>query len=256
MSPSSPSTQKSAAQQGKLTREQKREEKRKKKAAKGPGPFAQMKQVYQMTRKSDPNITWILLLVALGVVLAFLLLGLLLGNWLTFLIIGIPVGVLVAMIVLSRRAERAAFGQIEGQTGAAGAALSTLRRGWIVEEQPVAINPRTQDLVFRAMGKPGVVLVTEGPAQRVGSLVTQERKKLNRVAPHVPVHVIKAGNGEGQTPLKQITKSMKKLEKTLTMQEVHAVSNRLSSLDQQRLPVPKGVDPMKARPDRKALRGR
>ena len=256
MSPSQSSAKNREAQQGKLTREQKREEKRKKKAAKGPGPFAQMKQVFQMTRKSDPNITWILLLVVLGVMLAFLLLGLLLNNWITFLIIGLPVGVLVAMIVLSRRAERAAFGQIEGQTGAAGAALSTLRRGWIVEEQPVAINPRTQDLVFRAIGKPGVVLVTEGPAQRVNNLVSQERRKLNKVAPNVPVHVIKAGNGEGQTPLKNITKSMKKLDKSLTMQEVHAVNNRLASLAQQRLPVPKGVDPMRARPDRKALRGR
>ncbi|WP_238148115.1 DUF4191 domain-containing protein [Rothia halotolerans] len=243
------------SKKGKLTREEKREEKRKKKAGKGPGPFAQMKQVYQMTKKSDPNITWILLLVALAVVLVFLVIGLLLGNWITFTIIGIPVGVLVAMIVLSRRAEKAAFGQIEGQTGAAGAALSTLRRGWIVEEQPVAMNPRSQDLVFRALGKPGVVLVTEGPSQRVNSLVNQERKKLNRVAPNVPVHVVKAGNDEGQVPLKKIAKSLKKLDKTLTMQEVHAVNNRLASLGQG-LPVPKGVDPMKARPDRRGLRGR
>jgi hypothetical protein len=243
------------SKKGKLTREEKREEKRKKKAGKGPGPFAQMKQVYQMTKKSDPNITWILLLVALAVVLVFLVIGLLIGNWITFTIIGIPVGVLVAMIVLSRRAEKAAFGQIEGQTGAAGAALSTLRRGWIVEEQPVAMNPRSQDLVFRALGKPGVVLVTEGPSQRVNSLVNQERKKLNRVAPNVPVHVVKAGNDEGQVPLKKITKSLKKLDKTLTMQEVHAVNNRLASLGQG-LPVPKGVDPMKARPDRRGLRGR
>jgi hypothetical protein len=243
------------SKKGKLTREEKREEKRKKKAGKGPGPFAQMKQVYQMTKKSDPNITWILLLVALAVVLVFLVIGLLIGNWITFTIIGIPVGVLVAMIVLSRRAEKAAFGQIEGQTGAAGAALSTLRRGWIVEEQPVAMNPRSQDLVFRALGKPGVVLVTEGPSQRVNSLVSQERKKLNRVAPNVPVHVVKAGNDEGQVPLKKITKSLKKLDKTLTMQEVHAVNNRLASLGQG-LPVPKGVDPMKARPDRRGLRGR
>lgn len=30
------------------------------------GTFAQMKQVYQMTKKSDPNIGWILSLSALG----------------------------------------------------------------------------------------------------------------------------------------------------------------------------------------------
>ena len=37
----------------------KREEKKKKKE-RTPGTFAQMKQVYQMTKKSDPNIGWIL----------------------------------------------------------------------------------------------------------------------------------------------------------------------------------------------------
>lgn len=43
----------------------KREEKKKKKE-RTPGTFAQMKQVYQMTKKSDPNIGWILSLSALG----------------------------------------------------------------------------------------------------------------------------------------------------------------------------------------------
>ena len=43
----------------------KREEKKKKKE-RTPGTFAQMKQVYQMTKKSDPNIGWILTLSALG----------------------------------------------------------------------------------------------------------------------------------------------------------------------------------------------
>ncbi|MCT1366635.1 MULTISPECIES: DUF4191 domain-containing protein [Kocuria] len=243
-----------SAKNGKLTREEKRAEKRKKKGDK-PGYFAQMKQLFTMTRKSDPNIGWILLTVALVILLVFLLVGVLLNNWITWLIIGVPVAALACVIILSRRAERAAFGQIEGQPGAAGAALSTLRRGWIVEEQPVAVNPRTQDLAFRALGRPGVVLVTEGPASRVNSLVAQEKKKLNRVAPNVPVHVIKSGNGEGQVPLKKITKTMKKYPKNLTQQEVHAVNNRLASLNKG-MPMPKGVDPMKARPDRKGLRGR
>lgn len=243
-----------SAKNGKLTREEKRAEKRKKKGDK-PGYFAQMKQIFTMTKKSDPNIPWILLTVALVTLLIFLLIGVLLHNWITWLIIGIPVAVLACVIILSRRAEKAAFGQIEGQPGAAGAALSTLRRGWIVEEQPVAVSPRTQDLAFRALGRPGVVLVTEGPSSRVNSLVAQEKKKLNRVAPNVPVHVIKSGNGEDQVPLKKITKVMKKYPKNLTQQEVHAVSNRLASLNKG-MPMPKGVDPMKARPDRKGLRGR
>ena len=140
-----------------------------------------------------------------------------------------------------------------GLVKAAGATLQDLGRGWIIEEQPVAFNPRTQDLVFRALGRPGVVLVTEGPAQRVRSLVGQERKRLHRLAPNVPVHVVNTGDGEGQVPLKRVSKTVRALPKKLTQQEVHEVSKRLSSLNRS-LPVPKGVDPMRARPDRKMMR--
>jgi hypothetical protein len=48
---------------------------------------------------------------------------------------------------------------------------------------------------------------------------------------------------------------MNKLNKELTKLEVNAVSKRISSLGS-RLPIPKGIDPYKARPDRKAARGR
>lgn len=243
----------SSSKQAQPTRDQKREEKKQKKAAKGPGYFAQMKQVYGMTKKADPNITWILLLAALGTLLVFLLIGVLLHNWITWLIIGLPVAVLVAVILLSRRARRAAYAQVEGQPGAAGATLQDLGRGWIVEQQPVAVNPRTQDLVFRALGRPGIVLITEGPVSRVGGLVNQERKRVRRIAPNVPVHVINTGNGEGEVPLKKVSKTVRDLPKTLTQQEVHAVNNRLTSLNRS-LPVPKGVDPMRARPDRRGMR--
>jgi hypothetical protein len=239
----------------KPTRAQKREAKKQRKAAKGPGFLGQIKQVYGMTRETEPNIGWWMLLLGLGVLLVFLLIGVLVGNWITWLLIGLPFAVLAASFYLSRRAERAAFARIEDQPGAAGAALSALRRGWIVEEQPVAMDPRTRDLVFRAVGRPGVVLVTEGPAGRVDKLVSKERRRIGPVIQNVPIHVIKTGKGEGQVPLRELSKQMKKLEKKLTQQEVQTVHKRMSTLGN-RLPIPKGVDPMRARPDRKAMRGR
>ena len=145
---------------------------RKPKPAKGPkqpGRLKQIGQVFQMTRRNDPNVVWFMLLAFLGIVAVGLAVGLLINNWITLLIISIPLGVLAATFILSRRAERAAFSQIEGQPGASGAALSVLRRGWILQDQPVAVNPRTQDAVFRAVGRPGIVLVTEGPSHRCAS---------------------------------------------------------------------------------------
>lgn len=226
-----------------------------KKKAKKPNGFQQFLQVFQMTRKADPNAVWLMLLVFLGVTAVSLLIGFLLDNWITGLIIGILLGVLGAVFILSRRAERAAYAQIEGQPGAAGAALNSLRRGWIVEEQPVAVNPRTQDVVFRALGRPGVVLVSEGPSVRVRQLVEGERKRLERILPNVPIHVIETGRDEGQTPLRSVASKMNKLKPALTKVEVSAVSKRIGSLGP-RLPIPKGIDPTRMRPDRRAMRGR
>ncbi len=227
------------------------------KPEKKPGRLKQMVDIFKMTRRSDPMVVWLMLLVFLGVIAVSLAVGFFAfnGNWITGLILGIPLGLLGAMLVLSRRAERAAFGQIEGKPGASGAALNTLRRGWVVEEQPVAVNPRSQDAVFRAVGRPGVVLVTEGPSHRVRTLVQAEQKKLNRILPNVTVHVIESGREEGQVPLAKVAKTVQKLKKELTKAEVSAVGKRISSLGS-RLPIPKGIDPYKARPDRKAARGR
>ncbi|MBT2555767.1 DUF4191 domain-containing protein [Arthrobacter sp. ISL-5] len=216
---------------------------------KKPSRLKQIGEVFNMTRRHDPMVPWLMLLAFLGVVAVSLVIGLLLENWITALIIGIPLGFLAATLILSRRAERAAFAQIENQPGASGAALSTLKRGWITEEQPVAVNPRTQDAVFRAIGRPGVVLVSEGPTHRVRPLVEAERKKLVRILPNVTIHVIESGRGEGQVPISQVAKKMNKLNKELTKTEVSAVSKRISSLGG-RLPIPKGIDPYKARPQR------
>ncbi|MCA4132749.1 DUF4191 domain-containing protein [Arthrobacter sp. M4] len=223
--------------------------------AKKPSRLKQIGEVFNMTRRHDPTVPWLMLLAFLGVVAVSLLVGLLLQNWITALIIGIPLGLLAATFILSRRAERAAFAQIENQPGASGAALSTLRRGWVTEEQPVAVNPRTQDAVFRAVGRPGVVLVSEGPTHRVKPLIDAERKRLSRILPNVTIHVIETGRGEGQVPISQVARKMGKLKNELTKVEVNAVSKRISSLGN-RLPIPKGIDPYKARPDRKAARGR
>ncbi len=224
---------------------------------KKPSRIKQMVDIFKMTRRHDPMITWLMLGAFLGLILVSLVVTLLVspGNWITGLLIGIPLGLLGALLIMSRRAERAAYSQIEGKPGAAGAALSSLKRGWIFDEQPAAVNPRTQDVVFRAIGKPGIVLVTEGPSTRVKSLVDAERRRLSRILPNVTITVIETGKGEGQTSIAKVTKQMNKLKGELTKVEVSTVNKRIASLGN-KLPIPKGIDPNKARPDRKASRGR
>lgn len=240
----------SQTKRGLFSRKPKAEKKNKE-----PGRLKQMAQVFQMTRRNDPMVVWWMLLAGLGVVAIGLLIGILINNWITMLLISIPLGLLAAIFILSRRAEKAAFSQLEGRPGAAGAAMSVLRRGWILKDEPVAAN-RHQDLLFMAVGRAGVVLVTEGPNGRVRELVTAERKRIGRVLPNVPISVINAGSDENQTPLHEVGKKMKKLPKQLSKLEVNAVDKRLTTLSINRLPIPKGIDPNKVRPSRRAMRGR
>ncbi|MHA7270590.1 DUF4191 domain-containing protein [Arthrobacter sp. HLT1-20] len=225
------------------------------KKTKKPSRIKQMVDIFKMTRRHDPMVTWLMLGAFLGPIALSLLVGFLFENWITGLLIGIPLGLLCALLIMSRRAERAAYSQIEGKPGAAGAALSSLKRGWIFDEQPASVNPRTQDVVFRAIGRPGIVLVTEGPSARVKGLVDAERRRLSRILPNVTITVIETGKGEGQVPIAQVTKKMNKLKNELTKIEVSAVNKRIASMGT-KLPIPKGIDPYKARPDRKASRGR
>jgi hypothetical protein len=249
--------QRERRQQDKIrAQETKADTKARKKANKKPGIFKQLGEVFSMTRAHDPKVVWWMALAFVGVLVLGLVVGLLLNNWITWLLIAIPFGVLAAVVIMNRMAERAAFARIDGRPGAAGAALSTLRRGWIVPEQPVAVSPKTQDAVFRAVGRPGVVLITEGPTNRVRPLVEKERKNMQRFLPNVPIQVVATGHGEGQVELHDLAKTLKRMKKTLTKVEVQAVDKRLASLGSTKMPIPKGIDPYRARPDRKSMRGR
>jgi hypothetical protein len=192
----------------------------------------------------------------------FVVLGIVFDHAIYLSVIGIPLAVMAAGIVMVRRTERAAYAQLEGQVGGGGAALGALRRGWFFEQQPVAVEAtRPGDLsaaamVFRAVGRPGVVLVAEGPQGRAQKLADKERKRISRVLPNVPVTVLRVGTGEGEVPVRKLVSKLQRMRPSLTKAEVTAVNKRLRALGSSPMPVPKGIDPMRARPDRKGLRGR
>lgn len=225
-------------------------------------PFKRIASVYKTIKAIDPQVTlWMLLafVVVLGV---GTLIGLLVGHVILALIVAIPFALLAAMIVLSRRGERAAFAQMEGQRGASIGGLSALRRGWYYDQEPVAADATkpseiaTAAVVFRALGRPGIVLLGEGPKHRVDKLFAKETKKVARVAPGVPVHTFIVGSGEGELAPRKIRMTLTKLRPELSKEEMPVVNKRLKSLPGIRQGVPAGVDPSRARMNRSALRGR
>src|SRR3712207_5694062 len=157
---------------------------------------AQIMQTYQMAKRTDPRLGLIILGVfVLGAAAGFGLMWLLPGSgWLSLVISivgGLLIGMLCALLVFGRRAQRAAYVQMEGQPAAAAGALQMLRRGWKVD--PVVGFTKQQDVVHRVVGPPGIVLVGEGSSpSRVRQLLATERKKHERVAYEVPIHEIVA----------------------------------------------------------------
>ncbi len=242
-----------------------RKESAKSNAPKKTKRFAQIRQVFTAARGVDPMIGWWMALASLGTLAVMAGIGLLINMPIYFLVLGIPLAALAASTVLSIRAKRAAYKSIEGQPGASGAALSSLRKGWYFEQQPVAAEAgRAGDMsstamVFRATGRPGVVLVVEGPAARATKLGEAERKKVSRIAgANVPVTVIRVGEGGGEdeVSVRKVAGKIQRMKPALTKEEVSAVNKRLKAMGGLRPPLPAGVDPNRVRMDRKAMRGR
>jgi len=208
-----------------------------------PGRLKQIVQTYKMTRRVDSKVGLVLAavgIVTFGVVLAI---GFLIGHPIYAGILGFLLAFLAMAVIFGRRAERAAFGQLEGQPGAAAAVLENVGRGWSVTPA-VAMN-KSQDLVHRAVGKAGIVLVAEGNPNRVKSLLAAEKRKMARVVLDVPVTDIIVGTGEGEVPLKKVRTTLLKLPRVLPGPKVTEVNDRLRALGDlmKNMPVPKGPMP-------------
>jgi hypothetical protein len=228
------------------------------------GRIQQFRQTYQLTKKTDPRIgLWLLgaflVVGALGFVVFYFLLPSKGTVGLVMAVVGaLLFGSLAALIIFGRRAQRSAYSQMEGQRGAAGAALRMLRRGWRVYEEPVAVT-KQMDVVYRVVGPPGIVLIGEGSSpNRLRQLMLSERRKHERVAADTPIHEVVCGNGEGEVPLPKLVRHVQKLGRDVKPAEMTDILNRLKALDANRstIPLPKGPVPTSMKGMRGNLRGR
>ena len=229
---------------------------KKPKAKKEPGRIRQLWQVYKLTAKADKNFVLLGVLsfvgpLAIGIVAILLFfmdspLSIFLWSVSTILF-----SLLLTLGVLSRRAERAAFMRISGQPGAVAAVIgSTLKRGYSTSEMPVAVDPKSRDAVYRAVGKAGVVLIAEGNSARLKQIVEDEKRKVTRAIPGVTVSVLSVNEQPGSVPLYALTKAIYKLKKTLSRAEISVVNKRLAGLGLN-IPIPKGIDPNRMRSGRR-----
>ncbi|MEY3714668.1 MAG: hypothetical protein RJB59_471 [Actinomycetota bacterium] len=155
-----------------------------------------------------------------------------------------PLALLGAFFYFTRMASSAAYASIEGEPGAAASVLMSIRKGWTVTPA-VSVN-KAQDMVHRAVGKAGVVLVAEG-GFGVRALLNDEKKKMERFAPGVPVHEIVIGSGESEVSVRKLQKRMKKFPKKLSTVQVRELRARLKAVGGMNIALPKGPMPKNMR---------
>jgi len=208
------------------------------------GRIKQIRMAAGMVRKANPWALPIVALIGVGILAVFVIVGLVFGLFFFFLPLGILSGLMGALIAFGRFAQSAQYSTIEGQPGAAAAILQSMRGGWTVT--PAVAANRNMDVVHRAVGKPGVVLVGEGSPSRLPSLLAAEKKRISRVAYDVPIYDLQVGDEEGQVPIRKLQRKVMRLPRNLKGQAVAELNFRLKALPGN-LQAPKGPMPKTGR---------
>jgi hypothetical protein len=200
-----------------------------------------LRQAFNLTRKNDPRLPWIMLIAFVVVAAVVEVVGVLLSSPYLFIPLAILLGLLAALVVFGRRAQGSAYRQVEGQPGAAAWVLEGMRGDWRVTSG--VAGTAQLDAVHRVLGRPGIVLVAEGVPSRTRNLLAQEKKKIARVVGDTPIYDITVGDDEGQIPLRKLSSHVMKLPRNLSAAEVNSLGRRMSALGGARMPVPGGPLP-------------
>jgi hypothetical protein len=211
-----------------------------------------MRAVWGMTKAKDPKLPLRVFGPALGVLVVLVVIGILIGHPIYFSILGVVLALLTGTTLFGRRATSSMYAQVEGQPGAAASVLQTMRGDWRVT--PAVAITRNMDLVHRVVGRPGIVLVGEGSPVQVRQLMTDQKRKIGRVAPDTPIHDVMVGDGEGQVPLRKLQRELMKMPRVVKGGEISSIEQRMRAIGGTNVPVPKGPLPKSARMPRGRMR--
>jgi hypothetical protein len=208
------------------------------------GRIKQIRMVAGIIRKADPKALPIVLGTGIGIIAIVVIVAVLTGLW--FLIpLGVLAGVAGAMVLFGRYAQSAQYSALAGQPGAAAAILQSMRGNWTVT--PAIAANRNMDVVHRAVGKPGVILVGEGAPSRLPALLAAEKKRVARITfDELPIYTIQVGDEDGQIPIRKLQRHLMKLPRNLKGPAIADLNYRLKALPQS-LQMPKGPMPKTGR---------
>ena len=207
------------------------------------GRLKQMRMVAGLVNQQNRKALPITFGSALGIMLVLTLVAVFTGQW-YLIAFGVLLGAMAGVILFGRFAQAAQYSAIAGQPGAAAAVLQSMRGNWTVT--PAVNANRNMDVVHRAVGRAGVVLVGEGMPSRVAGLLANEKRKTSRVAHEVPIYDFQVGDDEGQIPVSKLQRKIFKLPRALKPAAVSDLNYRLKAL-QPSMQMPKGPLPKNVR---------
>ncbi|MCH4209197.1 DUF4191 domain-containing protein [Bifidobacterium sp.] len=245
----------------------------------------QIIQIYRYTAPEDKPLPWLLIGAFLLPVAVFVVAGVLMHwsvfIWIFLMITAAMLGVLLFTIVLTRRADKVGYARIEGRPGAAVSVLGNINKaGFNFPEEPVWMDPKTKDAIWRGTGYNGVYLLGEGDYGRLTHAMDRQERNIKGVTAgsSIPVYRIVVGTGDKQVRLKNLRRTIlkcKSYEPTeyknglmarirprrrfiLTKEELAMLNDRLRTLQlKSGFGIPKGIDPTRPqRISRRAMRGR
>ena len=215
-----------------------------KKKEPGEKRFKTLRDAYSLAKAEYSFILLRCLAIFIPILILGIAIGALLGHPGYGGFVTAPFAFLGAFYFFTRLASNAAYASIEGQPGAGASVLMAIRKGWTVT--PATSVNRNQDMVHRAVGRPGIVLVAEGGAA-VRTLLNDEKRKMERYAPGVPVHELIVGEAAGQVSVRKLQSAMKKFPKKLSAAQLREVRARLKAVGGMNIPIPKGPMPKNLR---------
>lgn len=147
-------------------------------------------QIYKYTAKEDKALPWLEAGAFLLPVVVMIVIGLIVKwTWLTWIftmITAIMLGILLATMMLTRRADAVGYKQIDGKPGAAIGVLSNMQKaGFDFPQEPVWIDPKTKDAIWRGTSMNGIYLIGEGEYGRVMKAMIV-RNAISRASPPAP----------------------------------------------------------------------
>ena len=202
-------------------------------------------QIFQSQRMEDSRLLPYMISIFILITFAAIVVGVLAGGFRMYImpIIGLILSTLSSLMIFNQRTKKSMYIKAEGQTGAAAWVLNSFKGRWYTTA--AVVTSSHFDVVHRVVGKPGIIFIGEGAANRVKLLLAQEKKRTARIISDIPIYSILIGNQNtiGEIPLSKLKRYLLKLPKNITNKQIDFIESRLTALNSKNKMLKKGPIP-------------